>query len=98
MQTEQFVEETLPPECGFGSFNKILVQSRSDKFTYPGIRTKVRIEHESLPQSKGYQNLHGREHRVFYKQDLIAILHTEDCGLGSSKARQFLHLRGFKLA
>lgn len=94
-----FQEETV--NGNFGSFNKIMIKVISfDDFVGCNIcRLTVSVEHSSLPDANGYWNIHGREHKVFYKKKLIAILHTEDCGLGSSKARYYLQqIKGFKIA
>ena len=100
-QKDLFVEETLPPCYDFGSFPKILVQSTSDEFICPwnaGKRKIVTVHHTTLPGAIGYWNIRGREHKVYYKKKLIAILLTEDCGMGTAKAHTFLRERGFKLA
>lgn len=93
---EDFQEEIVPGN--FGSFKSIMVKVIAhDDWHYP--KSPVTIQNETLPEANGYWNIHGREHRIFYKKKLIAILHTEDCGLGSSKARFYLQqIRGFKIA
>lgn len=88
-------EHTFPENAGFGSFTKIMVQTMDDDFVIPGNRRKVTIQHQSLPDANGYWNDKGREHKVFYKKKLIAILYTEDCGMGNTKAHAFLRQRGF---
>ena len=90
-------EYTLPDDYGFGSFTKIFVETLDDNFMIPGNRRKVTINHKTLPDANGYWNNKGREHKVFYKKKLIAILYTEDCGLGNEKARAFLQHKGFKI-
>lgn len=98
---ETFEEIVMPDKHGFGSFNKIKVKLVG--MTFANLfeaRRKIalRIEHDTLPEAKGYWNLDGREHKVYYKKELVLLLHTEDCGLGSAKARAVIQDRGFKLA
>lgn len=93
---DTFVEETLPQPNEFGSFDKILVQGITDEFLYPG-RKSVTIHQTTLPEARGYWNIRGREHKVFYKKKHIATLLTEDCGLGSAKAWAYLKQKGFRM-
>lgn len=99
---ETFEEVVVPDTHGFGSFNKIMVKLVGNKFEelfqFSQRKPTVSMKESKLPDANGYWNIHGREHQIFYKKELIALLHTEDCGLGTAKARAFLTDRGFKIA
>ena len=91
-----FIEETLPAECGYGSFSTVLGMVISDEFDCPQRKT-VTIQHKTLPGANGYWNIRGREHSIVYKKKIIATLFTEDCGLGNAKVRTFLERKGFRI-
>lgn len=96
---EEFETVTMPEKHTFGSFNLIMVKFIGNTFANfrdSKKRVRFRIESSTLPTARGYWNIHGREFKIFYKKELIAILHTEDCGLGSAKAYAFLQDNGFR--
>ena len=89
---------TLPESFGYESFSTIKVcQLRPDEFAYTKGK-RVRLIHTTLPTANGYWSLDGREHAVFYKKEIIALIRTEDCGLGSDKAEAYIKSLGFKRA
>jgi len=88
----------LPESFGFGSFSQLKIQKiKDDEFAYTKGK-KVGLIHTTLPTAKGYWSLDGREHAVFYKKEIIALIRTEDCGLGSAKAEAYIKSLGFKRA
>lgn len=106
-KNDPFITEILDAAHGFpqihlkvdlGSFNKILVKPESDEWFCPNSRKKVTLHSQTLPQSNGYWNLRGREFKVCFKKKLIATLLTEDCGLGSAKARAYVETKGFRIS
>ena len=98
MQTNQTWELVTVKGHEFGSFNQIKVQVLSpDEFSYTRGK-RVRVSVHTLPTSKGYWSLDGREYEVIYKKKLITLLRTEDCGLGGRKARTYLTLLGFRIS
>lgn len=89
---------TLPESFGFGSFNTLKIcQIKPDEFAYTEGK-RVGLIHITLPTANGYQTLDGREHAVFYRKEIIALIRTEDCGLGSAKAEAYIKSLGFKRA
>lgn len=81
-----------------GSFNTIKVMPLTDEFFTLNTRKKVTLTWETLPTANGYWSLDGREFKVIYKKKTIALLRTEDCGMGTYKARTFLEQGGFRIA
>ena len=60
-------------------------------------RKQVTLTSETTPEANGYWNVRGREHKVFLKGKLIAIIYTEDCGLGTAKARKVVLNKGYRI-
>lgn len=95
IETTEWQTFEFPESYGFGSFNSIKIQLLQ-LFLFLNTRGKVTFTQTKLPTANGYWNIDGREFTIFYKKKPYAIVHTEDCGMGSKKLYDFLFHLGYK--
>lgn len=96
--TNEWYEVEIPFGHVLGSFTNLKFMFLNDTaLACRGI--KVHMEQETLPTANGYHHLDGREFLFTYKGTPVMRVRTEDCGLGTRKARLFAEqIMQFKIA
>ena len=90
VETSEWQEVELREPHAFGSFNRIKIKL-PDPLLFNCWRGSVTLCHDTLPTAKGYWSLDGREFIMRpvergMRDKVLALIRTEDCGLGTAKA------------
>lgn len=91
------VELPIYYQTVFGNFTALKIKILDADRFHNSKNHKISLSWKTLTESNGYWNLDGREFTVTLKNKPILLIRTEDCGLGTKKARLFLEGQGFKI-